>query len=244
MQPFFHFSTTHKHMCSLFLLILFIAPNLRAGDFIQVLPCSRDVAFARYLAALEERDPFRKSEPVGILIEASLGELYKSAGLLAVRTQRPNEPGEVHVLQIAGDGTVVEEVIQRYFMLREQFDSLPLSSIAITPANYKFHFAGEVKTEGGGAYIYDITPKKNRPGMLIGRLWIDSATGHEIMLTGHLLHLPATAQPIDIVRDTKMANGSVYARVTHAALALPQLGRAEVVITEMLLPPEGTSGTE
>lgn len=149
----FHFSPVRRHACGLFLLILLIAPNLRASDFIQVFRSSRDVAFARYLASLEERDPFRKSEPVGILIEASLGELYKSAGLLAVRTQRPNEPGEVHVLQIAGDGTVIEEVIQRYFMVREQMDRLPLSSIAISPTNYKFHFAGEVKTEGGAAYI-------------------------------------------------------------------------------------------
>jgi len=238
MRPFFDFSPACRHACNLFLLILFIAPISRASDFIQVVPSSRDVAFARYLASLEERDPFRKSEPVGILIEASLGELYKSAGLLAVRTQRPNEPGEVHVLQIAGDGTVVEEVIQRYFMVREQMDMLPLDSIAISPVNYKFHFAGEVKTEEGAAYIYDITPKKNRPGTLSGRLWIDSSTGREIMLTGHLLHLPAIAQPVEIVRDTKVINGSVYARVTHVASALPQLGPVELVITERLLPPE------
>lgn len=67
---------------------------------------------------------------------------------------------------------------------------------------------------------------------------MDSSTGREIMLTGHLLHLPAIAQPVDIVRDTKMINGSIYARVTHVALAIPHLGPVELVITERLLPPE------
>jgi hypothetical protein len=40
-----------------------------------------------------------------------------------------------------------DEVINRYFDLQEQIENLPVSSIAITPANYKFRFAGEARTE-------------------------------------------------------------------------------------------------
>jgi hypothetical protein len=238
MQRFIDSSLARRCACAVLLLILFVGPNARAADdFIQVWGCSRDVAFARYLASQEQRDPFPKFQPVGILIEASLPELYKSAGLLAVRTQGTNEQNELHVLQIAGDGTVAEEVIDRYFTLRQQIDALPLSSIAIIPANYKFHFVGEVKTGGTSAYIYDITPKKKRPGLLVGQLWMDSSTGHEVMLTGHV-YIPATAQQVDVVRDTQVIDGCVAARVTHVALALPRLGRAEVVITEMVLTPQ------
>jgi hypothetical protein len=53
------------------------------------------------------------------------------------------------VLQIEGDGTVAEEVIDRYLALQELFDRLPLSSVAVTPANYKIRFAGEVSQVAG-----------------------------------------------------------------------------------------------
>ena len=167
-----------------------------------------------------------------------LPAFYKSATLLALRTQGANERSEVQFLQIAGDGTVAEEVIARYLALREQIDRLPIASVAITPANYKFHFAGEVKTGGATAYIYDITPRKNRAGMLTGQVWVDSDSGHEIMLTGHLLDVPARGGEVEVVRDTKLVNGSAYARITHVAFTIPRLGPAELVITETVLNPE------
>jgi hypothetical protein len=192
------------------------------------------MAFAQYVVS-QERDPFPKSGPVMILIEASLPELYKSAALVAVRGPAENEPGEPHVLQFAGDGTVAAEVIDRYFALRQRIDRLPLASIAVTPANYKFHFGGDVKTGGGAAYIYDVTAKKKGPGLVSGQLWMDAATGRELLLSGHLSDLPLTAGPVDVVRDTTLMNGSAILRVTHVAFTIPRLGRAELVVTEMVL---------
>jgi len=236
MQPFISSGPGRRHVCSAFLLILFMGSNARgAGGSIPARGFSRDLAFARYVTSQEQRDTFSKSATVGILIEASLPDLYKSAALLAVRTQPENGQSELHFLQIAGDGTVAEEVIDRYFVLCEQIDELPLSSIAITPANYKFHFAGEVKTGAGKAYVYDITPKKNQPGLVAGQLWMDSDTGHEVMLAGHLLHISAMGRRVDIVRDTEVINGCVCGRITHVTFALPRLGRAQLVIREMVM---------
>ena len=146
--------------------------------------------------------------PVGVFIEASLPALYKSAAMLAVRRQGEDKRSELQVLQTAGDGTVADEVIERYFALRQEVDILPLSSVAITPSNYKFHYAGEVKTGGAAAYVYDITPKKNRPGLLLGKIWMDAGTGDEVMLSGHLMDLPASGGRVDVVRDTKLMDGS------------------------------------
>lgn len=165
------------------------------------------------------------------MIEAKLPELYKSAALFAVRSEGKN----LMVLRVEGDGTVAQEVINRYLELQELFDAIPQSSVAVTPANYKFRFAGEVKTGGSPAYMYDITPKKNRPGLLAGQVWMDSGSGHEVMLTGHLVDLPASAGLISIVRDTKVIEGSALGRVTHITFSIPQLGRAEVVTTELPL---------
>jgi hypothetical protein len=191
------------------------------------------MAFARYVVS-QERDPFPKSGPVLTLIEASLPELYKSAALVAVRGPAENARSELQVLQLAGDETVAAEVIDRYFTLRQKLDQLPMASIAVMPANYKFHFGGEVRTGGGAAYIYDVTPKKKRPGLVSGQLWIDAATGRELLLSGHLSDIPATAGLVDVVRETTLMNGSPIARVTHVAFTIPRLGRAELAITEMV----------
>ena len=206
-----------------------------ASTSVAVNASPRELAFAHYIGTTVDRDPLTKSGPVGIFIEASLPDLYKSASLLGVRTQRENQPGEVQVLVIAGDGTVAGEVIDRAFAFQRQLQSLPLSSIAITPANYKFHFAGEVKTGVSSAYIYDIAPKKSGPGLFDGHLWMDAGSGQEVTLSGYLKDMPATSGRVDVVRDTMLINGAPYARVTHVAFTVPLLGRAQVTITEMIL---------
>ena len=206
-----------------------------ASNSVAVNISSRESAFAHYIGTTVDRDPLTKSGPVGIYIEASLPDLYKSASMLAVRTQRENQPGEVQVLLIAGDGTVAEEVIDRVFSVQRQLQSMPHSSIAITPANYKFHFAGEVKTGASSAYIYDIAPKKSGPGLFAGHLWMDAGTGQEVTLTGYLKDMHSTGGRVDVVRETMMMNGAPFARVTHVTFTVPLLGRAQVSITEMIL---------
>ena len=239
MQPSIDSSQARRHIWTVFLIIMSIGPSARAADLsVPVSDPSPELAFARYATSHVERDPFKQSGPVGVIIEASLPGLYKSAALLAVRKQGEDKRSELQVLQIAGDGTVADEVIERYFALRHEVDILPLSSVAITPSNYKFHYAGEVRTGGAMAYLYDITPKKNRPGLLLGKIWMDAGTGDEVMLSGHLMDLPVSGGPVDVVRDTKLMNGSAVARVTHVGFTVPLLGRAEVVITEIVLASE------
>jgi hypothetical protein len=211
----------------------------RAADLsIQTSDSTRGLAFTRYTSSRAARDPFADTGVVGMSIEASLPELYKSASLLAVRAGGENKTRELRVVQIAGDGTVADEVIERYLAFRQQLDLLPLSSATITFSDYSFRFAGEVKTGGATALIYDITPKKNRPGLFQGQLWIDSSTGHEVVLSGHMRDTPSTSSRVDFVRDTKLMNGSAYARVTHVTFVIPLLGRAEVSITEFVVTPE------
>ena len=230
-----------RHAWSALLLTLLMASHGRAAKLPIPSPyTSADVAFAKYVTLQGQRDPFANSQAVAIAIEASLPELYKSAAFVAIR-----KPGErVQILQIAGDGTVLAEVLDRYFIVRERIDALPFESIAVTPSNYKFHFGGEVSTGSAAAYIYDVSPKKKGPGLVSGRLWMDSATGREVMLSGSLSDMPAAIGRVDFVRDTQMVEGAVVARVTHVKFAVPRLGRAEVVVTEAavglgaLLPPQ------
>jgi hypothetical protein len=225
-----------RYTWSLCLPILFLGSNAQsASSTVQACCSSKEAAFAQYVTLQGQRNALATPGPTGVIIEATLPELYKSATLYAVRMAGESENQNLKVLQITGDGTVAREVIDRYLALKELFDAIPSPSVAVTPANYKFRFAGEVRTGDSLAYMYDIVPKKNRPGLLAGQVWMDSASGHEVMLTGHLVDLPASAGIISIVRDTTVIDGSALTRVTHVTFAIPQLGRAEVVTTEVPL---------
>jgi len=197
----------------------------------------RSLSFARYIASLGEPDPFSQPGLVGVVVEASLPQLYKEAVMVVIWGSDGMARRECRFLDIDGDGTVLKEVIARFLAMRREAGGLPVSSIAITPANYRFRFAGEVKTGESSAYVYKIRPKKSQSGLMIGEIWMDSGTGTELMLKGRVKGASAIGRA-DVVRETRLINRSAYARVTHLTFAVPRLGPGVVVVTECLLPPE------
>lgn len=223
------------------LLVLVIPPHAPGADALSQPNGSPSLAFARYIASVEKRDPLKRSIPGPILIEASLPALYKEGAVAGICLPDGEGRPTYHLIYAAGDGTVLTEVIGRYFGIEQQMDSIPASTIAITPDNYKFRFAGHVNTGGTTAYIYRITPKRKQPGLLAGHLWMDARTGAEIILTGRSTKVRSIGGPVDVVRDTKLLNGLIYARVSHVTFALPNLGRAQLVITEYPVRPDEDS---
>ena len=213
------------------LLVILTIPNAPGAGLSlepQVLP--RTLAFSRYIASLQNRDPFTESGPVAMSIRASLPGLYKDAELVAIRATGEDERSQYLVLGIEGDGAVAEEVVGRYLELERQLERLPPSSMAIAPANYKFHFRGEVKMGGAAAFAYNIAPLKNRTGMIKGQLWMDE-TGAAILVSGRLKAPDSMGGSIDLVREIKFVDGA-SARVTHLSFAHPILGRSELVVIE------------
>jgi hypothetical protein len=194
-------------------------------------PRPESVAFARYIASLQQPDPFTEAGPVALLIESSLPHLYKNAQVLALRRTGTNERSEYGIVGLVGDGAALDEVTTRYFALQEEIEALPLSSILISPANYKFRLRGEVKTGIGSAYVYDITPRKRRPGLFKGQIWIEAGTGTAVLISGHLEHVTSIGSNVDFVREMRL-DGPAYARVTHLSFTTPLLGRSELVVTE------------
>jgi len=226
-------------ICSLILgfttLLLPSASTAQDAGVIQV-DGSQSVAFARYLESTQLRNPFTESGPVAIVIEASLPRLYKQTRLLAIRQTGESERGQYQVLRIDGDATVAEEVIVRYLKEQEEIDSLPVTSIAITPANYKFRYHGEVGSGAGLAYIFQISPKKKGAGLIQGQIWINAATGEAVLQTGRLVRTPvAFTGRIEVVRDTTLVNGSPCVRVTHVSMETRRAGHGELTITEIPL---------
>src|SRR5258706_10505846 len=199
------------------LALLVPARAMAEGPSLNRLAPGESLAFARYIASIQGRDPFTESGPVLVEIEASLPGLYKQSSLLAIRQTGESERREWQVLEVEGDLTVTQEVIARYLAVQDQVEDLPMSSVEITPANYKFRYMGAVGSGATSVYVFRIKPRKNRPGLLRGQLWIDLASGVAVLEAGRFVKTPSPfVPPMEVVRDTTLSDGYPSVRITHA----------------------------
>jgi hypothetical protein len=191
------------------------------------------LAFGKYIAFLQERNPFTESGPISVEIEASLPGLAKEGTMYAVRQTGASERSEYSAISFDGDSTVKRQVIARYLDAEEQAEALPYSTVAVTPANYKFRYLGSLANNGTTVCIFQIVPKKKRAGLIRGQLWIDSATGIAVRQEGRFVKRPSVfIRAIEVKRDTNLRNGLPYTRVTHVAIETRLVGSAELTITE------------
>lgn len=169
-------------------------------------------------------------------IQASIPKLGKSASLSAIRREPADEETgapRYEILASTGDRTVRQQVIARYVSAQQDAAGLPAASVAIAPANYRFRYAGSIVTGASSIYIFEMTPRKKRAGLLRGQLWIDSATGAAVRVTGYLVKRPSFfLRRVEITRDTILRGGTIFARVTHMDIDARLIGRAELTVTE------------
>jgi hypothetical protein len=190
-------------------------------------------AFGRYLASVQEPNPFTEPGPMEVEIEASLPRLSKQGSMQLVREKGSFEHSQYRVVQFDGDATVKQQVIVRYLNAEQQAGAIPYPTVAITPANYKFKYVASSKTNGAVVYIFQIVPKKKRAGLIQGQIWIDSATGIAVHQAGRFVKQPSIfIRQMQITRDTTLQDGLPYIRVTHVAIDARLVGPAELTITE------------
>jgi hypothetical protein len=196
----------------------------------------QSLAFARYIDAMQDRNPFVESGPTLVAIEASAPRLYKESRVMAVRQITQSEHPEYRIVRMEGDAFVMHEVVANYLKTAEQIEDLPFSSTAITPANYRFRFKGEVTAGNTSAYVFQIIPRRKSDGLLQGELWIDAQTGQEVLRKGYLVSTPrGFAGRLEVLRDTTLLHGSPWIRVTHITVETRHVGRGELTITELPL---------
>jgi len=187
-------------------------------------------ALTRY-ESIMERAPLW--DVTTIEIEASLPKLGKQGRLRAIRRLLPLGKVDYHVVELEGDSTVKQQVIARYLSAEAQAAARPSSSVAITPANYKFRYAGSVNVAGALSYVFQIAPRKKREGLIRGELWIDAESGIALRQAGRLVRSPSIfLRRVEITRQTDMQDGVPSARITHLNIDARLIGRAELTITE------------
>jgi hypothetical protein len=202
-----------------------------ANGTMSVDPPAPSQALARYLAGVASGDPWSEPNAVLLEIDAWLPGLAERGRLRAIRDWDEYQTPEYQVIHLEGDATVRQQVIARYLTAEKRAAAMSTSSLAVTPANYKFRYIGS--TGGPSVYAFHITPRKKRPGLIDGELWIDGATGLAVHQAGYLVKRPSIfIRRLKIVRDVSLRDGVPYLRTTHVEIDARVVGRAELTITE------------
>ena len=133
------------------LLTLALSSTAAAGGPVAIMTVSVDppapsLALARYLARAGEGGPWSEPNSVLMEIDASLPGLAERGHLRAIRDWAEHQTPDYQVIHIEGDAMVKQQVIARYLTVERRAAAVPASSVAVTPANYKFRYVAS----GGG----------------------------------------------------------------------------------------------
>ena len=187
------------------------------------------LAFARYVANVQHAVSW---SPETIEIDAFLPKLEKRGHLRAIRRLNSAGNADYQVLEIAGDRTVRQQVIERYLTAQMTAAELP-ASIAMTPANYEFRYQGAVRAGDTVAYVFQIKPRKKRIGLISGELWLDAETGAAVRQSGRLVKSPSLfVKSIGIIRETVLSGGVAQKLLTHLSVDTRLVGLADLTVTE------------
>jgi len=199
----------------------------------SVEPPAPSRALARYLAGAAKGDPWSEPNAVFMEIEAYLPGLAEQGRLQAVRHWAQHQTPDYQVIHIEGGGTVRQQVIARYLAAERRAATVPASSVAVTPANYKFRYVGSGSGGPTTVYAFHVTPKRKQLGLINGELWIDGVTGLPVHEAGYLVKRPSMfIRRLKITRDVSLRDGVPYLRTTHLEIDARLVGRAELTIIE------------
>jgi hypothetical protein len=177
-----------------------------------------------------------------IEVHASLPDLTKSGRLEATRRIGPGGV-RYEIVQLTGDRMVKEQVIARYLTAEERASETPAAAVAISPANYRFAYKGIVDDGERHAYVFRISPRGKRPGLIQGELWLDVETGIPIRRAGYLVKSPSMwIRRVAVIQEDSLRDGRVESRLTHITVGTRLVGRAELVIAER--PLDGRDGPQ
>lgn len=184
----------------------------------------------QYVAATRAQQEFLRGAQMEVEIEAKLPSLEKHGKMRALR--RISKLGQItyKALGFSGDNTVKQEVISRY--LSAEIGAHDIGAIAITPANYKFRYAGRIIQGGHTEQIVEVTPRKKAVGLFKGEVWIDADTGMPIRESGQFVKNPSVfLKKIAFVRYYEMRDGVAVPARIESTVDTRIVGRAELAIS-------------
>jgi hypothetical protein len=185
---------------------------------------------SKYVDATHAQQEAMRGVQMEVDIEAKIPSLEKHGRLRALRKISRLGVITYKALGFSGDNTVKQEVITRY--LAAESEGRENGTIAISPANYKFKFKGEMTRNGRSVDILQITPRKKAIGLFKGELWVDAETGMPVREAGQFVKSPSVfLKKIAFVRDYELQDGMSIPAHIESKVDTRVVGLAELQIS-------------
>jgi len=167
-----------------------------------------DAIVENYCAATRGQQQKAQAATMEVDITAALPKLKKKGKLHALRHISALGQVTYEMLKFEGDGTVKNQVINRYLTAEAESQEEPGASIAVTPENYNFKYKGLKELDGRETHWFQVTPKHKRQGLFRGEIWIDAQTFLRVQESGYLVKSPSIfLKKVAFVRKYEIRNG-------------------------------------
>jgi hypothetical protein len=164
-------------------------------------------------------------------IEARLPKLKKQGRLHALRHISRLGRITYDAIVFEGDSSVKNNVIARYLAADTQSQASDLSPLAVTPANYKFKYKGQLDQDGRQVHVFQLTPRQKRVGLFKGELWLDAETCLPVRESGRLVKNPSIfLRRIEFVREFDIREGVAIPRSLESTVETRLVGKAELSV--------------
>jgi hypothetical protein len=136
-------------------------------------------------------------------------------------------------VDFVGDGFVKTNVIAR--ILQSEVDHVQKGesqTTAISAANYKFNYKGIEDLAGQPVHVYQVKPRKKRPGLFKGKIYLSAYTGTIVRAEGRMVKSPSIfIKNIDFIQEYADVNGFNLVSRLHSTADTRLIGRAIVDIS-------------
>jgi hypothetical protein len=186
----------------------------------------------QYVAVSKAQESRLQDASMEVDIEADVPTLHKHGRLRALR--RISSFGRritYDALHFEGDHSVRNDVIARYLTAESEALKSEPATFAVTPANYRFKYAGLVAIDGRKVYAFHVSPRKKKVGLFVGELWLDPETHLVVRESGRLVKSPSIfVRKIEFVRDFGVEGGVSIPTRTQYSVDTRLVGRANLSI--------------
>jgi hypothetical protein len=179
---------------------------------------------------------------------AQLSELQASTDLTIMRAELPDtEQQGVFELQrhyaaprslsfspqkFEGDKFVKTNILVR--LLQSEVDHIEKQlgpRTAISEENYKFSYKGSDQLDEQPVHVFQVKPRKKRPGLFKGRIYLNALTGSLRRVEGTLVKSPSIwIKKVEFVQDYADVGVFTFPLRLHSVCKIRMLGRAIVDI--------------
>lgn len=164
------------------------------------------------------------------VVEADLPDTHQHGRYELRRTFSAPKSLAYATVRFIGDSFVKTNIITR--LLQSEVDHTEKgqgASIAIIDDNYKFGFKGLESIGDQQVYAFQVKPRKKRPGLFKGRIYLDISTGHLLRAEGSMVKTPSFfVKKVEFVQDYTVVGGFSLPAHVHSVAKTRLLGRAIV----------------